>query len=255
MDLEDFIIAIGGRHVLHQVMDYHLKKEDLALFQSFESFVDAGRAKNDPGLFFLSAYIILAYNALSDEVPLSVQIATFADIMTWERWYEKHTGKVGLDRINWLRKHIEGRIFRLGELQFEIDDNIPSWASNICLPVYSVHIPEGAMLRKAEDSFQRALDFFGVEKASFITHSWLLSPEISSMLGDNSAIRYFSSLFEILGYDDDRQAEERLFGTVLDDASAFIPSSSLSSKAKELLLSGGRIRSGYGYLERKIIRQ
>lgn len=256
MTKKEFIIAIGGEKYAEAVLSYPVKLCELDLFySSYDSFVSLGKSKDDPGLYFLSSFIQLAYEALSDKVPLDIQLDTFSDITTWERWYQRHTGKIGLDRINWLRNHIEGKLFRLGELQFERIDNIPNWASNLKFPILFVHIPEGAVLRKTEESIQKALGFFSFDECTFITHSWLLSPEIEGMLSPESSIRYFASLFTLLGTDDDRQAEERLFGEISDDIDKYVAKTSLAGKAKELLLSGKRIRSGYGYLERNRIKQ
>ncbi len=256
MDFESFIREIGGEGILDPVLSYHIDEKELSLFFSdFDSFERKGREKDDPGLFFLSAYIKLAYSVLDDSIPLSIQIDTFADIMTWERWYERHTGRIGLDRINWLRHHIEKKLFRLGALQFEVPDDLPPWASCLPSPVYILHIPEGADLSGAEDSMELALEFFSADSATFITHSWLLSGELSALLPEVSRIRDFASLFTVLGYDDDRQAEERIFGFISPDPSSYPAGTSLMRNAKLYLENGGRIRSGFGYLQRSRVRQ
>ena len=69
------------------------------------------------------------------------------------------------------------------------------------------------------------------------------------MLDERSRIKHFASLFTLIGTEDDRQAEERIFGFVSDDYPAYPESSSLAVKAKKYLESGERIFSGYGYRE------
>ena len=227
-----------------------------AFFLDFPSFAKLGESSDDPGLFYLSSYLQLAYEChkkysergISDDI----YFATFSDISVWASWYQRHTGKVGLDRINWLRHHVNLEIFRLGELQAEpaikpLDD---IWKSiDTSLPLFFIHIPEGVDLSKAEDSFQRILSFFHCSKAVFLIHSWLLSPEVADMLNEKSRIRNFASLFTLLGTEDDRQAEERIFGFISDNPFSYPESSSLAVKAKKYLESGGRILSGYGYRE------
>ena len=220
-----------------------------------------GMKSNEPEIFFLSSVLQLAFSTYAKyqemAIPDNVFFSTFSDIRIWADWYRRHTGKRGLDRIHWFRGHISLRLFRLGELQFEVPSlPLPAIWSGVKLdkPVYHVHIPEGADLDGTESSFSYALRFFHSESAYFLTHSWLLSPEISSMLGPEARIRRFSSLFTLLGKEDDRQAEERIFGFVSDDVSSYPISTSLSEKAKEFLEKGGRISSGYGYCLRSISR-
>ena len=94
-----------------------------AFFLDFPSFAKLGESSDNPGLFYLSSYLQLAYEChkkysergISDDI----YFATFSDISVWASWYQRHTGKVGLDRINWLRHHVNLEIFRLGELQAE----------------------------------------------------------------------------------------------------------------------------------------
>ena len=94
-----------------------------AFFLDFPFFAKLGESSDDPGLFYLASYLQLAYEChkkysergISDDI----YFATFSDISVWASWYQRHTGKVGLDRINWLCHHVNLEIFRLGELQAE----------------------------------------------------------------------------------------------------------------------------------------
>ncbi len=254
MDFNEFINKISC--IQYKDYIYPINPEEKKLILSdFKRFEDIGKNKSDPALYYLSAFIYAGYDALSvyesmgvcDEIALS----TLSDISVWARWYERHTGRIGLDRIRWLRKHISASIFRLGELQFEKAE-FPLFSSypDFSLPCLSVHVPEGADLSEAEDSFHRALSFFGLGHAVFLMHSWLLSPEISSMLPPHSRIRQFASLFTLSGTENDRQAEERIFSYLSSDPSSYPVTSSLSAAAKAFLSDGGMIYSGIGYLLR-----
>lgn len=227
-----------------------------AFFSDFPSFAHFGESNDDPGLFFLSSFLQLAYvchERYSERgIPDDIYYATFSDIAIWAAWYQRHTGRVGLDKISWLRKHVNMEVFRIGELQAEpVQTPLDSiWkAADRVLPAFFIHVPEGSDLSEAEDSFQQMLSFFHCSRAIFLIHSWLLSPEVACMLDEKSRIRNFASLFTFLGTDDDRQAEERIFGFISDNPSSYPESSSLAVKAKKYLESGGRILSGYGYRE------
>ena len=259
MDFSSFLEAIGIDEI-EKVEAYPLSDEDLPLFFSdFDAFVKRGEGVADSGLFFLASYCRNAWGAHDEYmrrgIDDSVFIATFSDIALWAGEYRRRTGRLGLDRIFWLWRHIKLRLFRLGELQFELlpDEAEGIWKDTLSTwngPVLNVHIPKGTDLDGAEESFDYALSFFGYEHCRFLIHSWLISPEIWEMLGPSSRIRRFASLFRLVGTTDDRQAEERLFGAVLEDPSLYVPSSSLSASAASFLRSGGSISSGYGYLDR-----
>ena len=257
MDVSEFLEGIGCTEYRDVFDSFDADEEKRLFFSDFSRFVENGRKKADPEFYFLSIFLHLGFDCheiyKERSIPDSIYFATFHDISIWARWYHNHTGKVGVDRINWLRNHVNMRLFRLGELELELPsfplDEI--WEKSPCdNPFIFVHVPEGASLNKAEESFSYALEFFSYDKATFLMHSWLLSPEIYSIADDSSRIKAFSSLFTLIGREYDRQAEERIFGFVSDDMNSYPVTSSLSRKVKSALLRGENISSGYGYLER-----
>lgn len=258
MDFGSFIDGIGGGEYADAVLAYDVDEGELSLFfDDFDAFVSRGREADDPGMFFLSSFLRLAYSRHDDYIrqgiPDDVFMATYSDISLWAGEYRRKTGRIGLDRIFWLHHHIRMELFRLGQLQFEIvrDQPQPPWPQfRDGARLLNVHIPKGSDLSLAEDSFSRALSFFREDRIVFLLHSWLASPQLQTLLDDGSRIKAFASLFTIVGEDDDRQAEERIFGCISDDPSAYTVTTTLSARAKRHLMDGGRILSGLGYLER-----
>ena len=258
MDFLSFLGSVGGSGYAGAISLYPFSEDMELFFSDFDRFTALGEEKEDPHLFYLSAYLRLAYRQhdkyVSRGIPDDIFLATFQDIILWADEYREKNGRAGLDRINWLRRHIELRLFRLGELQFEIPRlPLPDIWDGIDLPSAVprfVHIPEGTDLSKAEDSFRAALDFFHEDSILFLIHSWLLSPEVTGLLPQGSRIRSFSSLFTLCGTEDDRQAEERIFGSVSDDVSSYPQRTSLAKAARAWLMEGGKLLSGYGYLVR-----
>ncbi len=257
MKIDEFLRGIGCLEYEDVFEAYPLTDRIRKVISTdIATFADMGNASDDPGLFFLSSFLQLAYECHRKYeelcIPDDIFFATFRDISIWASWYRRHTGRVGLDRIYWLRHHVNLEVFRLGELEVEIPgyplegiwDDLETSA-----PVLFVHVPEGADLSGAGEFFQRALRFFHYSKAMFLIHTWLLSPQLDQMLSPDSRIRKFSSLFKFLGTSDDHQAEERLFGYISTDAAEYPVTSSLSAKAKSFLMDGGRILSGYGCRE------
>lgn len=54
----------------------------------------------------------------SRRIPQPVLIDTMSDLLIWMRHYYKEHGVWGLGNFEWLSKHLGGRLFRLGRLQF-----------------------------------------------------------------------------------------------------------------------------------------
>ncbi len=60
-------------------------------------------------------------------IPENISIDTFSDIELWIQIYRQKQGRLGLDEIHWLIKHFHNRIFRLGRLQFDIQNFYPDF--------------------------------------------------------------------------------------------------------------------------------
>lgn len=56
------------------------------------------------------------------EIPESVTRDTLSDLELWIRDYRNRHGKWGLAQVGWLRHHFNGRLFKLGRLQFLLSD-------------------------------------------------------------------------------------------------------------------------------------
>ena len=89
----------------------------------------------------------------------------------------------------------------------------------------------------------------GKEKA-YICHSWLLGPELSEILDENSNIGKFRSFFHVVFRDyDTREAEERIFKMVQENVSVYPETTSLQRAAKQFLMEGGHLGNGVGILK------
>ncbi|MEG2404647.1 MAG: amidohydrolase, partial [Oscillospiraceae bacterium] len=76
----------------------------------------------------------------------------------------------------------------------------------------------------------------------------ILSPAIFNLLSPNSRILSFASCFNVIETDErDRQAEERIFGKVLDNPSQYPCDTSLQAAAREYLMNKNLIPSGIGW--------
>lgn len=184
--------------------------------------------------------------------------ATFYDYTIWCReCYRKH-GVYGLDELWWLGQPVKMNLFRLGRLQFEPivtekdmkgkEQTIPAGTKAL-----NVHIPEGEPLKMeaCQASFARAEEFFKGEYQVYVCDSWLLSPHLKEILPETSNIIRFQDLFEVteVGYPYP-QAEQRIFGDILEDKSQYPQETSLQRKAKEYVLAGRDLGIGVGFFSR-----
>ncbi len=186
---------------------------------------------------------------ISDEIFYE----TMKDIALWAEDYRIKNNKIGLTETIWLMNHLRLSLFCLGSLQFEVVEKIPEQYPDYEGVTLSLHIPKGADISSSavEEAFSKALSFFGEDEIRFICSSWLLSDELSSLLDEKSNIRIFAGKFSLVYSDmNNTQAEERIFGTVLEDKSLYPCSTSLQQKAKAFLLEGGLLPVSYGFLFR-----
>ena len=236
------------------------EKEMKVLFQNNrEVFYKNILKRENPWLSFLYYYSQMACDIWEEYkkrgISEKIYWDTFSDFTIWCQNCKEETGKYGLRQYEWLFRHIDMTLFRLGRLQFEA---FPSeW--NLTYGEYTVkkgedviyvHIPQGAPLAKAEceKSFKEAFSMFGKEKA-YICHSWLLGPELSEILGENSNIGKFRSFFHVVLRDyDTREAEERIFKMVQENVSVYPETTSLQRAAKQFLMEGGHLGNGVGIL-------
>ena len=181
---------------------------------------------------------------------------TFRDIAIWAEDFFQKNGYYGIDQIYWIGQSVRMKLFRLGRLQFEPVD----LEQDICLDgctiaagakVLNVHIAADGplLLDDCLDSLQQARDFFNMPQARFICDSWLLAPALEEMLPESSNIIRFQKLFRIISvHHRFRQAEQRVFGRILDDPALYPEETVLQRKLKAALLDGNEPGIGFGII-------
>lgn len=214
--------------------------------------------RNDQRKFTLILFAALAVDAHKEYqkrgIGDRIYFDTFRDIAIWNRECRREYGEDGLIKAEWISKSVRLRLFRLGRLQFETGilqkelvgrDGILAAG----LPVIYVHIPAEEPLEEdaCRESFQKAQAFFGKEYRVYLCDSWLLSPHLKDILGEDSNIIRFQNLFEIVEVDEDSlQAEERVFGEVLSDKGQYAEKTSLQRGMKKYLLHNKKVGAGVG---------
>ena len=220
-------------------------------YENFMLFLKSIKSKEDKYLFSLKLYICLAaenYDVLIKRLyekesvltdnglnPETVYFDTISDIRIWQEVHKRRTGEIGLSELYWVANCVKGDLYRFGRLQFEPDKTTD---------VVHIHIPEDKSLDVCEciKNINLAKDFFD-GYLSFDCESWLLSPNILSLLPKESNIRKFQALFDVqhIKYDF-AQASER----VLNEAYTRGQNSSLYLKLKDYVKENGDPGIGYG---------
>lgn len=224
-----------------------------------EAFQNTAKLNN--GLVILRLYLAWAldtktqYDALG--IPESVFWDSMKDITIWtEDYWDKH-GIPGFAEWEWVLNTLRMKVFRIGRLQFEpssvketviCGDNVYPAGT----PVLEVHIPAGEPLDAAAvaESLENAPAFFQTyfhrEFSLFHCHSWLLSPKLKELLPEHSRILRFQKLFTVYSEDQERQAEERVFGCLSENAFLYPEKTSLQIALKKALLNGKTVGMGLG---------
>lgn len=224
-----------------------------------EAFQNIANLNN--GLVILRLYLAWTldtktrYDALG--IPESVFWDSMKDITIWtEDYWNKH-GIPGFAEWEWVLNTLRMKVFRIGRLQFEPSSLKETVLCGDCVypagtPVLEVHIPAGEPLDAAAvaESLQNAPAFFQTyfhrEFSLFHCHSWLLSPQLKNLLPEQSRILQFQNLFTVYNEDQERQAEERVFGYLSNDANLYPENTTLQRSLKDALLDGKTVGMGLG---------
>lgn len=228
-------------------------------YQDIRQFIGEWKEMDGKYVWALEFYLKLAMDTYEEyqERGYTDQVfdETFYDITIWCReCYRKH-GVYGLDELWWLGQSVKLKLFRLGRLQFEpilVEKDMKGREQTIQAgtKALNVHIPEGEPLKMeaCRESFGRAREFFGQEYQVYVCDSWLLSPHLEEVLPNTSNIIRFQKLFEVtdVGYQYP-QAEQRIFGEILEDKRQYPENTTLQKRAKEYVLSGKDLGIGVGF--------
>lgn len=237
--------------------DYDVWKEKFC--QDIRHFIEEWKQMKERYVWALEFYLKLALDTyekyMENGYADKIYDDTFYDITIWcMECYRKH-GVYGLEELWWLGQSVKMKLFRLGRLQFEpiLTERDMKGKDRIIkagTKVLNVHIPSGEPLRieACQESFRQAKEFFEEESPVYVCDSWLLSPHLKEILPETSNIIRFQNLFEITSVSYKYpQAEQRIFGEVLEDKHQYSENTSLQRKAKEYVLSGRDLGIGAGF--------
>nr|WP_042956883.1 acyltransferase domain-containing protein [Enterococcus faecium] len=192
------------------------------------------------------------------KIPRTIYLATMNAFTRFIHEHFQVTGKYRFDRGFWIWRYTSGLIFRIGELEYE-RTYFPKGHKELKLEgkqCLSLHIPSDADLsrNKIRDSYESAIRFFELYFSDYhyqvmYTDTWLLSPNLTKWLKQDSKIRLFAADYRLLSVDEqDNSGVPWIFGRVDAQVQDYPEKTSLQRQAKQQLLAGAHIGSALGIL-------
>ena len=187
--------------------------------------------------------------------PEGVYLATMREFPKFIEFYRVATGEYGYGKGTWPLLHASAKFLRIGELEYE-----PTLVDGA--PEVHMHIPAGSRLEPAviADSLARERAFLQEylpdwADAPHSCESWMLAPETVALLPENSRVRWFASLFDVVqALPEEKWYLEFVFKLEYlqwhkgIDLTILREDTSLQRALKQHLLAGGQPGAAKGYL-------
>lgn len=258
--MEQLCREIGmPQEVTAQVLQWHRRADfspELALLTREETW-ERGLAQlrsqlaPDPGgIKMLCCMLRCALDAWQQYAELGLSRQIYADTMgCFSRFVREHRrsyGVWGFDRDFWTVRQISCRLFRIGQLEYELcaDGRI------------SLHIPtdvclELPLLRASWNQARAVLGraFPAYAGAEMFCCSWLLSPQLRELLPEQSRILAFQRSFALTPVEAPSQGVAQwVFCDPTRPVADYPEDTSLQRHLKAFLLAGGVFHDGKGTL-------
>lgn len=202
-------------------------------------------------------------------IPEAVLRHTMADVGREFAVHRKDFGSSGLASPFWLTRHLRGRLFALGRLQYDLtplarEPELGAAITAAGLPVdpsetaVSIHIPDfaGPLSPAAcQASLASARPFFDKHfrrrRVRYgLLWSWVLDPQLRHYLGDGTNLADFQRRFRLIDHPnpDNPGTLRFLFGRVGTDPAGLPRETSLQRAVLDHILGGGRWQARGGWL-------
>ena len=195
-------------------------------------------------------------------IPETIVMDTLNDIVVWTKTWSNIKSDLFLGELAWLKRHLSGRLFKLGRLQFCMgiaEKDIPEFEIQQGENVIEVHIPEGGKLSydECQSSFALARAFFSkyfpdFSYRYFTCHSWLLDENLKKYLPTESNILRFGNMFARVANDESNAILRYLFrwDTTEENLSYAVCNSAFAEKIKRAVLKGERFFETLGIMKK-----
>ena len=178
-----------------------------------------------------------------------IYVDTMAAFSRFVREHKESYGSYGFDRGSWTPRQVSAKLFRIGQLEYELTALDGE-------PAVSLHIPTDVDLRPEVlfPSLKNGLEelyhlFPEYRERKVFCHSWLLSPLLIDFLPEGSNILRFQELFDITP---DQIPGKNVLLWVFKNPrlpkEEYPEETSLQRKLKQFFLDGGEFLEAKGYL-------
>lgn len=241
---------------LHNTLEYYPCLDLLMQAESWSEGLNQLKDTlgEDPGgMKRLCSMLRCALRAKADYNRMGISEEIYVDTMAaFSRFVREHKesyGCYGFDRGFWTPRQVSAKLFRIGQLEYEM----------VTLegePAVSLHIPTDVDLqpevlrpsiKKGLSEFYRLFPAYRGKKV--YCHSWLLSPQLREFLPENSNILRFQELFDITPDEvPGRDVLLWVFKNPKLPIEDYPENTSLQRKLKRFFLDGGQVAEGTGLL-------
>ncbi len=208
--------------------------------------------KNGIKMLAYSLIACIKTKELYEKLGISDEIF-YETIKCFTRFSAEHKdsfGEYGFDREWWSYRQISLKLFRIGELEYEI-------ATLDNEDVINIHIPSNALLKPdlLHSSYKESYAFFGefypdYKYTNYVCETWLLAPALKELLPASSNILAFANDFVIDEVFPDVTDFLQWIYKKMDIPLEELPEeTSLQRKLKAHLLSGGKLGEAKGHLK------
>ena len=183
-------------------------------------------------------------------IPEDIMLDTLYDLRIYTEEWSTVKGEVCLGETEWLRRHMNLGIFRLGRLQFAFGScatDFPTLGVKRGEPILEIHIPAIGKLtpEDCKDSIAAAKEFFkkyfpSYDYKAFTCHSWLLDETLRKYLPPESNIIKFADMFTRTDKEESSELLRYVFrwDTNSLNVKHAVVNSSFAEKIKHAFLSG-----------------
>lgn len=169
-------------------------------------------------------------------IPEEVTEATLRDLAAKNQESFARCGVWGTFALKWYARLLAGKILKLGRLEYEEgkwgtegQEDYAPWL-RVKDRVWKVHIPSNEPFSPdaVTASLRQAYDYFGIAGTErklmpISCASWMLSPRLKRILGEQSNILRFAELFDVYFDRDDREDLWRVFGVQPNEKADNLP--------------------------------
>lgn len=204
----------------------------------------------------LKTYLLYQKWGISDEIFID-SLKCFSRFV---REHHESFGIYGFDREWWTVRQLSGKLFRIGELEYEFKENRKNGKEQRYI---SLHIPSDANLElEAVHRSYRLAGIFVRQYFPAYIHakircsSWLLAPALRDVLPSNSKIIRFQKEFVIQHVEEESDSFMQWVYKRTDIPQEALPEeTTLQRNLKQYILAGRKVGEGAGYLSEKIFQR